>query len=267
MKKIMTKDSIVDAEFGIRSFMKCPSPSDLLVFAFEGAGDLAGHLSSCERCRSEVARLRSLAAMLGTEAGTDHQHLDDVEVAVLVDGASPQALISRLSVCAECRNRVMSVGHALRTLDIELEPAPPLVLDGVRSTGNRKFWVAGSAMAAVAAAVALLVAPVPQEEPIVHRDVGFTQIAPAMLQNPEFERGMLFRLSWSAVPTAGRYEVVVYDSTGEVLVDHFTSDTVFDIRQDSLAADGSLYWLVRAQLEIGRWVISDLTRIGWEPTQ
>ena len=108
--------------------MRCPSPPDLLVFAFEETDNLDGHIGSCERCRSEVARLRSLATLLETEPGTDHRHFNDFEVAVLVDGTSPQALISRLSVCAECRNRVVSVCQDLAALDIELQPATPVVL-------------------------------------------------------------------------------------------------------------------------------------------
>ena len=74
-------------------------------------------------------------------------------------------------------------------------------------------------------------------------------------------------LVWSHVPRAQRYAVRLYDSSGSVLWESETTDTVAAVPPIVRLAGGATYfWKVEAKTGRNRWVASDIVQFTVVPS-
>jgi len=92
-----------------------------------------------------------------------------------------------------------------------------------------------------------------------HRDPTLTATAAPRVIAPVGRIDSLSLVVWSAVPTADRYRVRLFDPQGTVLWQRETSDTTAIVPPTvSLRRGTSYYWKVESHTGFDRWAASDL---------
>ena len=175
-------------------------------------------------------------------------HLDPAIIAAYVErvisGDERARVDAHLAECDECRREVVAVSdlvHRART------PA----------------WRSARVIIPLAAAAGLLLVLSPWR---VIRDIDPAHREPAVIasQPPTVRAPMgpvveAPSVIWSEVRGANRYRVTLYDSTGRVLWEAATTDTLVAL-PDSLALrhDARYFWRVHARTGFDRWTESNL---------
>ena len=176
------------------------------------------------------------------------RHLESTDVAGYVDrtlSSSDRARVEKhLAECEECRAEAVAVGRLLRTVPV------------------RRSHLLRVGAAAAAAILLLVLWPRAAEKPVVspayREHVITTSIAPVAVA-PRGAATDLSRVIWTAVPTADRYRVTLFDSVGHLLWETQTGDTSAVIPATvHLGAKRRFFWKVAARTGWHRWETSDL---------
>jgi len=257
----------------------CLSAADLLDAALHAPGKepQLGHLDTCDVCRTEVRRLRETVravratAALSTKPG--QPCLSDTDIARLVEGAR-EALESaspHLVVCPACRQRLADLSTLLEDDEIHAE----VVRLGQRRTPalhRRLVVTAGGAALAAAVAAGVLLAPRQDAPPLAdgpngtsreapHRERAITTTAAPRLLPPVANGGDGV-LRWTSVPYADRYEIRVFDRSGDLVWSVVSTDTSEAIPAHLQEGPRSKYLgKVEARTGWDRWVASEWTEL------
>jgi len=183
------------------------------------------------------------------------RHLESGEVAAYLDNALAPADRSRIEAhageCDECRAELIEAEWLLSTR--------PRV---------RRWYVPAGAVAAAAAVILLLWArPVsgPARSSGYREPVVTTSVAPAIVA-PRGTATAARLLVWTAVPSADRYRLTLFDETGSVVWETQTTDTTALLPDSMRLRPGTNYlWKVEAQTGWNRWVASDLVEFSLVP--
>lgn len=181
-------------------------------------------------------------------------HVAPEEIAAYVDRAVTSEARARiqahLAACHECRAEVMDVSRMSHTLSGSR---------GVRHTVIPAAAAAAAAAAVAAAAVVLmLVWPRDVRELEMREAPITTTISPRALA-PVGAVDSVPLLVWSAVPSADRYQVRLFDTEGTLIWDRETMDTTAVVPARQLRPGLSYFWKVEAQTGFGRSVSTELT--------
>jgi hypothetical protein len=179
--------------------------------------------------------------------GSPNEHLDVDAVASYVDGRlSPderRRTEAHLAACAECRSEVADVGQVVSTQ---------------RASPRLRAWIPAAAAAALVLAFALP-GVLRQPDPVVHRAAPTTDAGAPRPLSPIGSIDSLSRMIWSAVPSADRYRVRLFDPAGTVLWERETPDTLVAVPDSVAVRPGTpYYWKVEAHSGFDRWAPSDL---------
>jgi hypothetical protein len=263
---------------------RCPSPSELLLYAVEPPNErvphAAGvHVARCASCQGTVTDLREAASVLHSsdnDALETPDCLDEMTVAHVAEQglnlATHSELVLHLASCVRCREQVASVSRVLRSSVVAAEIGHLATSRAAPST--RRWGVAGAGGAmAIAAALILMIASsgdragVPRQvasgsSPEAHREPSLaTTAAPYLIAPTGKAAADTFR--WSAVPHADRYRVKVFDRHGAVMWEAEASDTVIvPPLSIALPAGATFLWKVEARTGWDRWVASELVEFS-----
>lgn len=205
---------------------------------------------------------RTLVAYAPVEESPTPECLDDDTMAALAEGSldptARAASLPHLASCARCRRAVASVARALADASLARE-----LVRAERASPRRLYRIVVPAAAAAAALVLLLAwprGPNDGEFPgAQHRAPGptvATQPVPIAPVGTVAEAGML---RWSAVPSADRYRVTLFDDSGQVLYETQLSDTTAVLPDSILLVPGGTYlWKVEARVDWDRWSSSEV---------
>lgn len=249
--------------------MSHPRSEDVLNFALHGARtspDVAVHVQHCDACAAEAERLRSTIEMVRERTTADPiptpDCLDDAAVAALAGGehlgADRERLLSHVSTCAHCRDRVASVARALSDPSVAAEIAKTEFVSRRRRASVR-FALASTAVAA--AAVLFLVLPRIEGEPGgrgLHRAPTAAESSPPLI-TPIGLVDDAKLLRWGSMAGADRYRVTLFDTSGDVLYEAETTDTSVSLPDTILLGSGRRYlWKAEARTGWDRWTASKL---------
>jgi anti-sigma factor ChrR (cupin superfamily) len=188
---------------------------------------------------------------------------DDDAIAALAEGtleASARAgALPHLAACPRCRGAVASVARALADSSVASE------IKAVEGGRRRRFYrVALIALPAAAALALLLARPrTLDEEASIHRAPTITA-APA--PSPAAPVAMVsdaraFR--WSAVPSADRYRLTLFDTEGRVRYETEVVGTAAALPDTVVLVPGARYlWKVEARTGFDRWSSSELVEFS-----
>ena len=186
--------------------------------------------------------------------------LDDMRVALVVDGTAPPAAVAHAARCAACRGRIAEVATAASERAVAAEIAR---LDGRPAPWVRRAVGIGGLVAAAALAFAVA-GQGPRDDDRAgdaHRDIPVA--APAVPAPIVPDGGLAAQpvaLRWRAAAGASQYRVAVFDVEGSVVWEHETGDTVAVIPAAAgLAAGRASWWRVEARVGFDRWTRSDVT--------
>ena len=251
----------------------CQAPDVLAELALAGSvlpdDAVERHVRECERCRTELNRLREAASALRrmpvSAPASTVDCLDDDDVAVLADGAATDSrALTHASTCGRCRSRLAAV-HRLRNDDAVAAELRKLDAP-VPETKRRRRAFALPSVATLAAgilAVAILrpANTVTKTSSSVTRDSLHRESAITITTAPRIvgpSASMRDSLIWTSVPHADRYQIKVFDLEGTLVVNELTTDTAFAVPSRLARAVATRYlWKVEARTGWDRWVASD----------
>ncbi len=161
----------------------CPDPRLLESFAAEvlepaERARVAAHVLACPTCQVELGGLAALRLGLARASAPEGEHLDDERLALLVDGALPEAerpgVERHLLGCPTCLGALASLSRALEAVGEGAHAPPRALLERAAAPGDRPAtrsrsawldwllgghpaWRLAAASAAAAAVLALVV--------------------------------------------------------------------------------------------------------------
>jgi len=188
--------------------------------------------------------------------GKERGHLSDEEMARYLDRSLSAAergeVDGHLASCAECRAEVRAAAQIVRDL------------------GQRSLWIRGSALAAAAAAVALIVTnPFAQDEtrdptlrgPDTPLDVGDRQVTAVTPEDGASVQRSELTFVWRPLEADARYRFTLTNVLGEDIWSVDTVDTSLMVPADIELQQGENYlWYVDALLLDGRSVTTGTRR-------
>ncbi len=242
-----------------------PSGEDLLRHALHAkdvwaAGTLSDHVATCAACAAEVARLRAVAAALGTGAPRPDDPsagcLSEDTTAALsegsLDAAARAPALAHLADCAACRLAVASVTRVLMNKEVERA--------AVGADPRQRRWRLAAIPVAAAALLVVLLWSRPMDDGAPHRAPAITTVRAPTPLAPAGAVSPPATLMWTAVPLADRYRVTVFDASGDVVFETQVADTLARLPDAFRVVPGQPYlWKVEARIGFDRWVSSDLT--------
>lgn len=175
-------------------------------------------------------------------------HLDPAIIAAYVEriisGDERARVDTHLAECAECRREVVAVSDLVRRI-------------------RKPAWRSPRVIIPLAAAAGLLFAlsPWPGSRDVepAHREPAVIASQPPMVRAPMGPVAEAPSVIWSEVRGANRYRVTLYDSTGRVLWEAATTDTVVALPASlALQHDARYFWRVHARTGFDRWTESNL---------
>jgi hypothetical protein len=250
-----------------RSAVNHPGSDDVLNFARHdgrSSPDVAAHVQNCEACAGEVERLRSTIERLRRQATPESTPapdcLDDAAVAALAGGEhlgeDRERRLNHASTCAYCRHRVATVARALSDPGVAAEIAATKFASR-RPRLSVAFALASAAVAA-AAVLFLVLPPVDGGSRGSHRAPTAVESTPPLIA--PLGRVIDARLlRWGSMAGADRYRVTLFDTSGHVLYEAETTDTVISLPDTILLTSGRRYlWETEARTGWDRWSASKL---------
>jgi hypothetical protein len=174
------------------------------------------------------------------------QHLAPNDFAAYLDGATTgdrrARIEAHLAQCPECREEMRDAGRIIRTLPGAHRRARPIV----------------AAVAAVAALVLISVLPraYPNLSKPQHRESPVTTTTAPTAVAPLGAVDSVEAFVWSAVPSADRYHLRVYDANGSVIWERTVSDTTLPATDLHVEPGRAFYYQVQADVGFGRHVTS-----------
>jgi hypothetical protein len=244
--------------------MTCPAPESLVPHAL-GEEDpiITRHVEACPACQAELARLQEAAGLLRIERSFLRRTetpdcLEESAIADFVEGRLRQEarapLVAHLLTCANCRSRVQATGSLLA--DSAVTGEIPKAID--------HRWRRWSLPVGIAAAAAILLLVWPRSTEHTDLAPGLRDSTPTIIDAPVpiAPRASVTRVDrflWFGVPGVDRYRLRLYDNEGALVWTAETAETVA-AQPDSivLAAPGTYFWKIEAQVEWQRWAASDL---------